>query len=77
LLIEAGRDKIPNPKTVGNELSIFKPYDDKAIWGNISRNTFLAMKFAQYINPNVKIDSVKYSKGLIFRLRIIGCVKVN
>lgn len=47
-LVEAGYDKIPDDNELGNELSVFHPYDENAIWGHISRNTFMCLKFMEY-----------------------------
>lgn len=76
-LIEAGYDKTPKEETLGNELAIFKPFKKEAIWGHVSRNAHLSLKFAEYMNPSINIDSVKFDKGIFIKLRVIGCVKMT
>ena len=37
----------------------------------------MSLKFAEYINPFINIDSVRVSHGVEIKLRILGCVKVT
>lgn len=62
---------------MGNELAIFKPYKKEAIWGHVSRNAHLVLKFSEYMNPSINIDSIKFQKGIFMKLRILGCVKIT
>ena len=75
--MEAGYDKIPKTRSLGNEIAIFRPFDEKAIWGHVSRNAYMSLKFLEYMNPYIKVDKAIYKQGLIFNLRIIGCVKLD
>lgn len=76
-MVEAGENKIPDSETLGNEIAVFKPFDKNAIWGNISRNIHMSLKFAEYANPTLNIDKVTFDKGIFIKLRILGCVKIS
>ncbi len=76
-LVETGFDKTPKDDQLGNEIAVFDPDNEDAIWGHISRNTFLSLKFAEYIRPQLSIESMEYSKGLIIDFRVSGCIKLN
>ena len=60
LLVEAGYDKTPNESALGNELAIFKPFREDAIWGHVSRNAHMALKFTEYTFPSITIDKIKF-----------------
>lgn len=76
-LVEAGYDKIPEEEDLGNELSIFEPDNENAIWGHISRNTYLSLKFAELMKPFITITELIYDKGLIFKFIVKGCHTLN
>lgn len=76
-LIEAGYDKIPDEEDLGNELSIFEPDNENAIWGHISRNTYLSLKFSELMKPFISISEMVYDKGLIIKFTVKGCHTLN
>lgn len=76
-LVEAGESKTPDSSTLGNEMAVFDPFSEKSIWGNLSRNIYMSLKFGEYVNPTILIDEVKFNKGILIKLRFLGCVKIT
>lgn len=76
-LVEAGGDKTPKRKTLGNELAIFDPYNENAVWGNVTRNIALLMRFTEIVQPYVYVRDIQYSEILMIDMAIRGCVTVD
>ena len=76
-LVEAGDDKTPSEGTLGNEIAIFRPHSDEAVWGNVTRNIVLFMKFTEIVQPYAIIKEVKYTDKLIVDMAVRGCVTVQ
>ena len=72
-LVEAGKSKIPLEQTLGNELAVFEPLSKDAVWGNVSRNIVMAMKFIEVIQPYLIVLDIQYTETLMLKLAIKGC----
>lgn len=76
-LVEAGEYKVPQPNTLGNELSIFDTASERAILGNVSRNIVLIMKFIEVIQPQLIVSQLEFSNTLVIKFVIRGCLNVS
>lgn len=50
------------------------PFGKDSVWGHVSRNAYMTIKFAEFMNPSIDIKRVYYNKGLMMDLLIKGCI---
>ncbi len=76
-LVEAGFEKNPKEATYGNELGLTEQQNEAAIWGHVTRNIQLSLKFAEITVPHIIINNIALGEYLDIDILVKGCIKLD